>query len=429
MHIDKNDLIEFDNSTMNTQEVIEFLSHLDHCDSCLDQMIEQESHSLATAPSYLTEQILNKTDSGEIQFARAADKASRKVQLLRYSLQTAAGVAAALLLLFSIPSVDFSELRSNHYSTQSERTVPERSGNQLYDFSRGVNQSICDGTSSLAQYISDFSSKIMNGGKESMQKQKRVFLLFIFSLIPGAGEMYMGFKKQGLSIMLLFWGVFAVGSFTGMDWLIFLIPIIWFYSFFNVHNLKSLSEEEFYSIEDSYVFHMDELAGDISSLVSHHRKLTAILLIILGASILWNNIVDFFYMILPGYLADVLGTFAYHLPQLVIAVCIILAGIYILTRKKDELNDKQINSHKEEEHYWTPYRPYQQNINDMPHMDVSANTPATQQQTEPQNAAPVVDTLYSEITSSEPEAENKNVAENQSDSLSNSDSSSDSQTA
>ena len=179
-----------------------------------------------------------------------------------------------------------------------------------------------------------------------MQKQKRGFWLFIFSLIPGAGEMYMGFKKQGLSIMLLFWGVFAAGSFTGMDWLIFLIPIIWFYSFFNVHNLKSLSEEEFYSIEDSYVFHMDELAGDISSLVSHHRKLTAILLIILGASILWNNIVDFFYMILPGYLADVLGTFAYHLPQLVIAVCIILAGIYILTRKKDELNDKQINSQR-----------------------------------------------------------------------------------
>ena len=39
-----------------------------------------------------------------------------------------------------------------------------------------------------------------------MQKQKRGFWLFIFSLIPGAGEMYMGFKKQGISIMLLFWG-------------------------------------------------------------------------------------------------------------------------------------------------------------------------------------------------------------------------------
>ena len=174
-----------------------------------------------------------------------------------------------------------------------------------------------------------------------MQKQKRGFWLFIFSLIPGAGEMYMGFKKQGISIMFLFWGVFAIGACTGMDWLVFLIPIIWFYSFFNVHNLKSLSEEEFYSIEDSYVLHMDELAGDISSLLKHHGKITAILLIFLGASILWNTLVDFLYMILPGYLADMIGRFTYHLPQLVIAAAIILAGIYILTRKKDALDEEQ----------------------------------------------------------------------------------------
>ena len=164
MHIDKNDLIEFDNGTMNEQELIEFLSHLDHCDSCLDQMIEQENHSPVTAPSYLAEQIMDKAISSEVQFARAANKVSRKVQFLRYGLQTAAGVAAALLLLFSIPDIDFSELRSNCSSVQSERTVQEHSS-QLYDFSRGINQSICDGTSYLVQYISDFSSKIMNGGK------------------------------------------------------------------------------------------------------------------------------------------------------------------------------------------------------------------------------------------------------------------------
>ena len=29
-----------------------------------------------------------------------------------------------------------------------------------------------------------------------MQKQKRGFWLFIFPLIPGAGEMYMGFKNR-----------------------------------------------------------------------------------------------------------------------------------------------------------------------------------------------------------------------------------------
>ena len=66
MHINKKGLIEFDNGNMNTQEVIEFLSHLDHCDFCLDQMMEQEDSSTDTAPSYLMEQILDKADSGEV---------------------------------------------------------------------------------------------------------------------------------------------------------------------------------------------------------------------------------------------------------------------------------------------------------------------------------------------------------------------------
>ena len=34
-----------------------------------------------------------------------------------------------------------------------------------------------------------------------MTKKKNGFLAFCFSLIPGAGEMYMGFMKQGASIM------------------------------------------------------------------------------------------------------------------------------------------------------------------------------------------------------------------------------------
>ena len=63
---------------------------------------------------------------------------------------------------------------------------------------------------------------------KSMQKQKRGFWLFIFSLIPGAGEMYMGFKKQGISIMLLFWGAIALASITGLGWLAMFLPVIWF---------------------------------------------------------------------------------------------------------------------------------------------------------------------------------------------------------
>ena len=101
-----------------------------------------------------------------------------------------------------------------------------------------------------------------------MKKQKHGFWVFIFSLIPGAGEMYMGFKKQGLSIMLLFWGSIALASITGLGWLAMFLPVIWFYSFFNVHNLKSLSEEEFYSVEDNYILHMDQFSGDMGKFFS-----------------------------------------------------------------------------------------------------------------------------------------------------------------
>ena len=162
MHINKKDLIEFDNGNMNTQEVIEFLSHLDHCDFCLDQMMEQENNSTDTAPSYLMEQILDKAGSGEVQLARAANKASRKIQLLHYSLQTAAGVMVALLLLFSIPNLDFTSLHQDT-SSQTDRILPEHENGRLYQFTRELGQNIGDGTGSFIKYISDFSGKLMNG--------------------------------------------------------------------------------------------------------------------------------------------------------------------------------------------------------------------------------------------------------------------------
>ncbi len=41
-----------------------------------------------------------------------------------------------------------------------------------------------------------------------MTRKKNGFLTFIFSLLPGAGEMYMGFFKQGMSIMAIFFLLF-----------------------------------------------------------------------------------------------------------------------------------------------------------------------------------------------------------------------------
>ena len=190
-----------------------------------------------------------------------------------------------------------------------------------------------------------------------MQKQKRGFWLFIFSLIPGAGEMYMGFKKQGISIMLLFWGSIALASITGLGWLAMFLPVIWFYSFFNVHNLKSLSEEEFYSVEDNYILHMDQFSGDIGKFLQKHRNTTAWILILFGICILWSRFTSLLYFIVPNNMADYVYNICNSLPQIVIAAGIIAAGIYLLTQQKKKLKQE---TETKDEHYWEPYRPYQQ---------------------------------------------------------------------
>lgn len=192
-----------------------------------------------------------------------------------------------------------------------------------------------------------------------MTKQKRGLLLFLTSLIPGAGQMYMGFRKRGLSIMLLFFALFAFSAATfGFSWMIIFLPVIWFYSFFDVHNLKSLPEEDFYAIEDSYILNLDGVLGDSKSLLGKYRTLTAVVLILIGAIILWNNLMDAFYWFLPDWIAMRLMNLFRLLPQIVIAVGIILAGVYIIKDKKEKLDEAEAS--EEDEHYWEPYRPYQQ---------------------------------------------------------------------
>lgn len=190
-----------------------------------------------------------------------------------------------------------------------------------------------------------------------MKKQKHGFWVFIFSLIPGAGEMYMGFKKQGLSIMLLFWGSIALASITGLGWLAMFLPVIWFYSFFNVHNLKSLSEEEFYSVEDNYILHMDQFSGDMGKFLQKHQSAAAWVLILFDICILWSRFTSLLYFIVPNNMADYVYNICNSLPQIVIAVGIIAAGIYLLTQQKKKLKQE---TETKDEHYWEPYRPYQQ---------------------------------------------------------------------
>ena len=81
--------------------------------------------------------------------------------------------------------------------------------------------------------------------------RKNGFLAFCFAFIPGGGQMYLGMMKKGLLLM----GLFSAISFAMMtlylDFLGCLLPVIWFYSFFDTLNSRCLSPEQIREIDDN----------------------------------------------------------------------------------------------------------------------------------------------------------------------------------
>lgn len=170
MHISKNNIEIFEQKkTINTEEMITFLEHLDQCDFCLEQMIEEEErNSRETAPAYLSEEILKKAASPETQAAQMIRSVPRRLQFFYYGLRTAAGVAAALVLLFFAGHVDFSSVYSFPSAQTAEfssgQTAP-RQDSGLGRFSRAVGSGISKGSDKVADYLGSFSNKIIRGGE------------------------------------------------------------------------------------------------------------------------------------------------------------------------------------------------------------------------------------------------------------------------
>lgn len=181
-----------------------------------------------------------------------------------------------------------------------------------------------------------------------MTKKKGKFLTFIFSLLPGAAHMYMGFMKQGVTLMGLFFFTFFMASWLNVGPLMFLVPIVWFYAFFDANNKNSLDDVEFYTLEDNYLFNFDDNTMFALEKVLHGKgKLVlAIVLILIGINMIWKNIYYYMYGWLPSFIRNFMSDLMYRIPQLIIGVFIILLGVYLIRGKKNEF-DKTKRTYKE----------------------------------------------------------------------------------
>ena len=150
-----------------------------------------------------------------------------------------------------------------------------------------------------------------------MTRKKGKLMTFLWSLIPGAGEMYLGFFKTGVSLMATFVILLSLSGFLQLNVLSLLAPVVWFYSFFHANNINALPDDEFYALEDDYLVHMEDIRKNSLSFKTH-RKFTAACLICFGISILYS--------------------LASAIPQSVVAVAVIAAGILLIRSKSKELN-------------------------------------------------------------------------------------------
>jgi hypothetical protein len=108
-------------------------------------------------------------------------------------------------------------------------------------------------------------------------KKSKAIATFL-SIFPGAGHLYLGLQRRGIQLMAAFLFSIYILDVLRLGIFLFLIPIIWFYSFFDsMQKVSRYGEEE---IEDV----------PIISYLINHQKWVGIGLILLGLYYLLLNV-------------------------------------------------------------------------------------------------------------------------------------------
>lgn len=182
-----------------------------------------------------------------------------------------------------------------------------------------------------------------------MKKKKNRFWLFIFSLWPGAGHMYMGFMKMGVSLMLGFLVLIALVNITGIGAIAAFPIVLYVYSFFHANNIGGLDDESFQAIEDEYFFGLDGIRGQQINIDDKGKRVAAVIFIVVGLYMLWNV----FFGLLRDFIGwdnPILKSVYYFMrddfPRAVIGIAIIWFGTALLRGKK--MTIMETDEHKTE---------------------------------------------------------------------------------
>lgn len=172
-----------------------------------------------------------------------------------------------------------------------------------------------------------------------MKKKKSKFWLGVFSLVPGAGEMYLGFMKMGVSLMLMCGLTIALMAMTDIMALSVIVVTIYIYSFFHANNLGRMNDQAFQEMEDCYLFGMNGLFSVRDSVKGRYKKIAGGILVLFGLAMLWNALFSVLCDIFGWdneMLREIYRFMRDEFPRVLIGVAVTWGGIWLLRGKKTQ---------------------------------------------------------------------------------------------
>ena len=187
--------------------------------------------------------------------------------------------------------------------------------------------------------------------------KKNGILTFLFAFVPGAGQMYQGYMKRGLSLITLFFLCIMAGMLL-LEQLVLTALIVWMYSFFDTFNLRA----QFIAgtaPADDYLVHFNTKDARLTLIFRDSHKLVGWALIALGAMVAYQNII-----------MRVLGDVMWHwgqdnpvfraiylmldaLPQIVVCVALIVCGMWLVRGPKNKKGKQPAEEEPEDFHAYT----------------------------------------------------------------------------
>lgn len=168
-------------------------------------------------------------------------------------------------------------------------------------------------------------------------------IIFLCACIPGGGYMYHGMMKKGALLMALFTALLGAALTVGWKFLAFLLPVIWFYCFFDTFHAMRLSVQQ-REEEDALCLQrvLDFLRDDPLKKLEDKRTVVGVLILLAALyTLIYGVLLPFFrwseeFAIVRMILSVI--------PTAVVAVLLFFVGKHILQKGQegddtDDLDD------------------------------------------------------------------------------------------